>query len=163
MVATRELVALGPVAVELVDRTIIETSRADGGARSDWFAAAMRGEPDGVLLVEFAGEETSRARAAPGGAGRPDGRARLAGSTLRVSGAAAQADGWSLRSAGLSIVSNVRGDAKPVSVIEDCARAARRAPGGVHGDGWRSSSPVTGPAAPGTPTPRWGVSTSDRC
>ncbi len=120
MVATRELVALGPVAVELVDRTIIEASR-----QMPEFAPTVRryvqGEPDALLLVEFAGEETSELEQRLDAL---DGRmAELGypGSTLRVSGAAAQADVWSLRSAGLNIVSNIRGDAKPVSVIEDCA------------------------------------------
>jgi FAD/FMN-containing dehydrogenase/Fe-S oxidoreductase len=120
MVATKELVALGPVAVELVDRTIIEASR-----EMPEFAPTVRryvqGEPDALLLVEFAGEDKSDleqrlealdARMAELGYPR---------STVRVTAAAAQAELWNVRSAGLNIVSNVRGDAKPVSVIEDCA------------------------------------------
>jgi FAD/FMN-containing dehydrogenase/Fe-S oxidoreductase len=120
MVATAELVALGPVAVELVDRTIIEASR-----QMPEFAPTVRrfvqGEPDALLLVEFAGEDAQelaqRLEALDGRMtelGYPD-------STVRVTAAAAQAELWNVRSAGLNIVSNVRGDAKPVSVIEDCA------------------------------------------
>jgi FAD/FMN-containing dehydrogenase/Fe-S oxidoreductase len=120
MVATKELVALGPVAVELVDRTIIEVSR-----QMPEFAPTVKkyvqGEPDALLLVEFSGEDVARLEQQ-----LAELEARMAelgypGSTVRVTGAAAQADVWSLRSAGLNIVSNVRGDAKPVSIIEDCA------------------------------------------
>jgi FAD/FMN-containing dehydrogenase/Fe-S oxidoreductase len=120
MVATPELVALGPVAVELVDRTIIEVSREMAE-----FAPTVRryvqGEPDALLLVEFAGED---ARELERQLELLDGRMSELGhpgSTVRVTGNAAQAELWSVRSAGLNIVSNVRGDAKPVSVIEDCA------------------------------------------
>jgi FAD/FMN-containing dehydrogenase/Fe-S oxidoreductase len=120
MVATQELVALSPVAVELVDRTIIEVSR-----QMPEFAPTVRrfvqGEPDALLLVEFAGED---ARELEQRLEALDGRmAELGypGSTVRVTAPAAQAELWNVRSAGLNIVSNVRGDAKPVSVIEDCA------------------------------------------
>jgi len=120
MVATKELVALGPTAVELVDRTIIEVSR-----QMPEFAPTIRryvqGEPDALLLVEFSGDDAlelgRRLEALEGRMaelGYPD-------SVVRVSGAVAQAEVWNVRSAGLNIVSNVRGDAKPVSVIEDCA------------------------------------------
>ncbi|MGO9831614.1 MAG: FAD-binding and (Fe-S)-binding domain-containing protein [Myxococcaceae bacterium] len=120
MVATPQLVSLGPVAVELVDRTIIEVSR-----EMPEFAPTIRryvqGEPDALLLVEFAGEdglELERSLDAL--------EARMAdlgypGGTVRVVSQAAQAEVWNVRSAGLNIVSNVRGDGKPVSVIEDCA------------------------------------------
>jgi FAD/FMN-containing dehydrogenase/Fe-S oxidoreductase len=120
MVATQELVALGPVAVELVDRTIIEVSR-----QMPEFAPTVRryvqGEPDALLLVEFAGED---ARELEHRLEALDGRMTelgYPGSTGRVTAPAAQAELWNVRSAGLNIVSNVRGDAKPVSVIEDCA------------------------------------------
>jgi len=120
MVATQELVALSPSAVELVDRTIIEVSR-----QMPEFAPTIRryvqGEPDALLLVEFAGEDMgeleARLRALESRMaelGYPD-------STGRVVSATAQAEVWNVRSAGLNIVSNVRGDVKPVSIIEDCA------------------------------------------
>ena len=68
MVATQELVALDPVAVELVDRTIIEVSR-----QMPEFAPTVRryvqGEPDALLLVEFAGEDAARARTTSGSPG----------------------------------------------------------------------------------------------
>jgi FAD/FMN-containing dehydrogenase len=53
MDATRQIVALEPSAVELVDRTMIDLSRANEAFRGT-VEQAIRGEPDAVLLVEFA-------------------------------------------------------------------------------------------------------------
>jgi len=120
MVATKELVALGPVAVELVDRTILDVAR-DMPEFATTVKRYVRGQPDALLLVEFEGEE---ARELERQLEALDGRMAELGfpaSTVRVADSAAQAEVWNLRSAGLNLVSNVRGDAKPVSIIEDCA------------------------------------------
>ena len=120
MRVTKALVTLDPVAVELVDRTILE-----GARRMPEFAPVMkryvRAEPDALLLVEFAGEESaallSRLEALEemlAGLGLP-------GSVVRVTDGPGQAAVWNVRSAGLNIVSDLRGNAKPVSIIEDCA------------------------------------------
>src|SRR5262249_26324642 len=120
MQVTADLVKLQPVAVELVDRTILEGSR-----RMPEFAPVIakyvRGEPDALLLVEFAGEESGAL------VGRLEAlEERLAAlgfpdSVVRVLDGPGQAAVWNVRSAGLNIVSNLRGNAKPVSIIEDCA------------------------------------------
>ena len=56
MASAQAIVELGPSAVELVDRTIIELGRAIPAYRPliDRF---VRGAPDALLLVEFAGDE----------------------------------------------------------------------------------------------------------
>ena len=120
MQVTRELVKLEPVAVELVDRTILEGSR-----RMPEFAPVMKryvqGDPDALLLVEFAGEES--AALVPRLEALEERLATLGfpGSVVRVLDAPGQAAVWNVRSAGLNIVSNLKGNAKPVSIIEDCA------------------------------------------
>ena len=120
MLVTRELVTLDPVAVELVDRTILE-----GARRMPEFAPVMKrhvqGDPDALLLVEFAGEES--AALVPRLEALEERLASLGfpGSVVRVVDGPGQAAVWNLRSAGLNIVSNLRGNAKPVSIIEDCA------------------------------------------
>jgi FAD/FMN-containing dehydrogenase/Fe-S oxidoreductase len=120
MVATKELVALGPTAVELVDRTIIEVSR-----QMPEFAPTVQryvqGEPDALLLVEFSGENVLELEQRLAALDARMAELGYPGSTVPVAGAMGQAELWNLRSAGLNIVSNTRGDAKPVSVIEDCA------------------------------------------
>jgi FAD/FMN-containing dehydrogenase/Fe-S oxidoreductase len=120
MVATPELVALSPSAVELVDRTIIEVSR-----EMPEFASTIQrygiGEPDALLLVEFAGENSAELDQQLDALDVCMERLGYPKSLVRITGAMAQAEVWNVRAAGLNIVSNLRGDAKPVSVIEDCA------------------------------------------
>jgi FAD/FMN-containing dehydrogenase len=53
---TQHIVKLGPTAVELVDRTMIELSRDIASFRAT-MDKTIRGEPDAILLVEFAGDE----------------------------------------------------------------------------------------------------------
>ena len=120
MEATPAIVALGPSAVELVDRTMIELARAiDAFAATA--AAVLHGDPQALLLVEFAGEE-----AAPLAARLEELSALVASlgcgaATVAIGDAATQRDVWELRKAGLNIMMSMKGDAKPVSFIEDCA------------------------------------------
>ncbi len=53
---TRHIVALDPDAVELVDRTMIELAHSIPQYR-DVLARFVRGSPDAILLVEFAGDD----------------------------------------------------------------------------------------------------------
>ena len=65
MAAAQHIVELGPTAVELVDRTMIELALANPAFRPT-MAKALIGEPAAILLVEFAGETQGRAAAAAG-------------------------------------------------------------------------------------------------
>ena len=56
MDATRHLVTLDPEAVELVDHTLMKLAR-DIPLFRNTLDAFVRGEPDALLLVEFAGAE----------------------------------------------------------------------------------------------------------
>jgi hypothetical protein len=56
MDATQHLVKLKPIAVELVDRTMIGLGR-DIAMFVPVIEAAVRGDPDALLLVEFAEED----------------------------------------------------------------------------------------------------------
>ncbi|HEX4885944.1 MAG TPA: FAD-linked oxidase C-terminal domain-containing protein, partial [Casimicrobiaceae bacterium] len=120
MQATRHLVTLGPTAVELVDRTMIELARGNPAFRPV-IDAALAGEPDAILLVEFAGDDRGRALAALDALGEMMGDLGLAGSVVRMTDAAPQKALWDVRKAGLNIMMSMRGDGKPVSFIEDCA------------------------------------------
>src|SRR5205814_9731306 len=55
MECAQHIVTLGPSAVELVDRTMIELARGNPAFRAT-IDAALVGEPDAILLVEFIGE-----------------------------------------------------------------------------------------------------------
>ncbi|MDA0664821.1 MAG: FAD-binding and (Fe-S)-binding domain-containing protein, partial [Proteobacteria bacterium] len=120
MAATQHIVKLGPAAVELVDRTMIELARDIPIFRRivDRF---VQGEPDAVLLVEFAGED------------RDDLLRRLRdlvtlmadlgypGGVVEAVDPAFQRDIWEVRKSGLNIMMSMKGDGKPISFIEDCA------------------------------------------
>ena len=115
---TQHIVKLGPSAVELVDRTMIELARGIGAFRKT-VDAFIRGEPDAILLVEFAGEADPLPKLKQLVALMAD--LGLPGSVVEVTDARAQRDIWDVRKAGLNIMMSMKGDGKPVSFIEDCA------------------------------------------
>ncbi len=120
MDAAQHIVPLGPTAVELVDRTMIELSR-NNPAFKPVVEAALIGQPEAILLVEFAGEE--QAPLARKLAQLDELIATLGDphSVVHLSDPAAQKALWDVRKAGLNIMMSLKGDGKPVSFIEDCA------------------------------------------
>jgi FAD/FMN-containing dehydrogenase/Fe-S oxidoreductase len=120
MALTQHIVKLGPSAVELVDRTMIGLAR-DIAAFRGTVDAVIRGEPDAILLVEFAGDEHAAQLAKLRQLVQLMADLKLPGSVVEVTDPALQKDIWELRKAGLNIMMSMKGDGKPVSFIEDCA------------------------------------------
>ena len=120
MECTQHIVKLGPSAVELVDRTMIDLAR-DNPAFRPVIDAALTGEPDAILLVEFIGDEAASPVRRLDDLVALMGDLGLPGSVVRMTDAAAQKALWDVRKAGLNIMMSMRGDGKPVSFIEDCA------------------------------------------
>lgn len=125
MAATPHIVRLGPSAVELVDRTILELSAVIPAFRAS-LPKFVRGTPEALLLVEFAGEELlpllaalDRLAACMDDLGHPQ-------AVVRVEAPALQREIWELRQAGLNVVMSMKGERKPVSFIEDCAVPVER-------------------------------------
>jgi len=120
MDAAQHIVKLGPCAVELVDRTMIELSRAIP-AFAPTINRFVRGQPDAILLVEFAGDD--QAEQARGVARLEELMADLGfpGGVVTLLDASEQKALWEVRKAGLNIMMSMKGDGKPVSFIEDCA------------------------------------------
>jgi FAD/FMN-containing dehydrogenase/Fe-S oxidoreductase len=117
---TRHIVKLGPCAVELVDRTMIELAR-DNPAFRPVIEKALIGAPDAILLVEFAGQSKDEQLAGLRRLVELMADLGLPGSVVEMPEAAAQKALWEVRKAGLNIMMSMRGDGKPVSFIEDCA------------------------------------------
>jgi FAD/FMN-containing dehydrogenase/Fe-S oxidoreductase len=115
---TQHIVKLGPSAVELVDRTMIGLAR-DIAAFRKTVDAFVKGQPDAVLLVEFAGEHDQAHKLKE--LGQLMGDLGLPGSVVEITDAKQQKDLWEVRKAGLNIMMSMKGDGKPVSFIEDCA------------------------------------------
>ena len=120
MEATQHIVKLGPVAVEVVDRTLIELAR-DIAMFRPVMETYVRGNPDALLLVEFAEDDQAenlrrldRLDELMGDLGHP-------GSVVKVPDAAGQKAVWEVRTSGLNIMMSMKSEGKPVSFIEDCA------------------------------------------
>jgi len=120
MDAAQHIVKLGPCAVELVDRTMIELSRAIP-AFAPTIDAYVRGEPDAILLVEFAGADRDAQVRGVKRLGELMADLGFPGSVVELLDAAQQRALWEVRKAGLNIMMSMKGDGKPVSFIEDCA------------------------------------------
>ncbi len=117
---TRHIVELGPTAVELVDRTMIDLAREIAAFRGT-VEAFIRGEPEAILLVEFSGEERSAQLEKLRRLVQLMADLGLPGSVTEVTDPKLQKDIWEVRKAGLNIMMSMKGDGKPVSFIEDCA------------------------------------------
>ena len=120
MELTQHIVNLGPSAVELVDRTMIGLARANAAFR-DTVNAAIRGDPDAILLVEFSGDDALEQARRLGALTQLMGDLGLPGSVVEITDARLQREIWEVRKAGLNIMMSMKGDGKPVSFIEDCA------------------------------------------
>jgi FAD/FMN-containing dehydrogenase/Fe-S oxidoreductase len=120
MEAPQHIVKLNPVAVEVVDRTLIELAR-DIAIFRPVMETYVRGQPDALLLVEFAEDEQAenlrrldRLEELLADLGHP-------GSVVKVADAAGQKAIWDVRASGLNIMMSMKSEGKPVSFIEDCA------------------------------------------
>src|SRR5882672_3243661 len=120
MEAPQHIVALKPTAVELVDRTMIGLARSNPAFRAT-VEQCVRGDPDAVLLVEFAGDDRDEPIRRLKQLVELMGDRGLPGSVVEVIDPGVQRDFWEVRKAGLNIMMSMKGDGKPVSFIEDCA------------------------------------------
>jgi FAD/FMN-containing dehydrogenase/Fe-S oxidoreductase len=120
MDAPQHLVKLGPTAVELVDRTMIDLSLSNPAFRPS-IEAALIGKPAAILLVEFAGDDRAALLAKLKDLVALMGDLGLPGSVVEMPDPAFQKNLWEVRKAGLNIMMSLKGDGKPVSFIEDCA------------------------------------------
>ncbi|MDN3921270.1 FAD-binding and (Fe-S)-binding domain-containing protein [Roseateles violae] len=120
MDAAQHIVELGPTAVELVDRTMIELALANPAFRPT-METALTGRPEAILLVEFSGDDRPALVQRLLDLEELMGDLNLPDSVVQMVEEAAQKNLWEVRKAGLNIMMSLKGDGKPVSFIEDCA------------------------------------------
>jgi FAD/FMN-containing dehydrogenase/Fe-S oxidoreductase len=120
MDTTQHIVKLDPAAVELVDRTIIELGRQNAEFRPV-LDRCIQGEPDSLLLVEFAGDDREEQLRKLDQLEELMADHGFPGAVVRAEDPGFQQEIWSVRAAGLNIVMSMKGDGKPISFIEDCA------------------------------------------
>jgi FAD/FMN-containing dehydrogenase/Fe-S oxidoreductase len=128
MDAAQHIVKLGPIAVELIDRTMIALAR-DIAMFRPTLEQFVRGAPDAILLVEFGeddqGENLRRLRQLEeliGDLGFGwDKSGAQAGGVVEVIDPKLQAAINEVRTAGLNVMMSMKEAGKPVSFVEDCA------------------------------------------
>jgi FAD/FMN-containing dehydrogenase/Fe-S oxidoreductase len=127
MNAAQHLVKTGPIAVELVDRTMIELAREIAMFRPT-LEKFVRGTPDAILLVEFdSGDEENKKRLShlhdvmsDLGFGW-DKHGTKWGGVVDVTEPALQTAIAELRASGLNVMMSMKEQGKPISFVEDCA------------------------------------------
>ena len=124
MDSAQHIVKLGPTAVELVDRTMIDLGRSNPSFKKTIETALIDANlqtPEAILLVEFSGEEHAPLLERLKALQDLMGDLGLPGSVIPMPDVVLQKNLWEVRKAGLNIMMSLKGDGKPVSFIEDCA------------------------------------------
>ncbi|MGY4429498.1 FAD/FMN-containing dehydrogenase [Bradyrhizobium sp. F1.13.1] len=128
MDAAQHLVKLKPIAVELVDRTMLALGR-DIAMFRPIISAAIKGDPDAVLVVEFAEEDQADNFVRLKQLGELMGDLgfnwnndkRKWGGVVEITEPALQSGIADFRAAGLNVMMSMKQEGKPVSFVEDCA------------------------------------------
>jgi FAD/FMN-containing dehydrogenase/Fe-S oxidoreductase len=128
MDAAQHIVKLGPIAVELIDRTMLDLAREIAMFRPT-IEAVVRGDPEAVLFVEFAEDDQyhnlrrlMQLRDVIGDLGLGWNRTGAKwGGVLEIFDPKLQAAVTEMRTAGLNIMMSMKEEGKPVSFVEDCA------------------------------------------
>ncbi len=128
MEAAQHIVKLGPIAVELIDRTMLALAR-DIAMFQPTIATVVRGDPEAILFVEF-GEDDQRENFRRllrlneliGDLGLSWGDAGgLWGGVIEVLDPKLQTAIGEVRAAGLNVMMSMKDAGKPISFVEDCA------------------------------------------
>ncbi len=117
---TQHLVKLGPSAVELVDRTMIDLAREIPMYRAT-VDRCVEGEPEALLLVEFSGDDSSAVLNDLEDLVQRMEDLGFHDAVVKAVDPGFQKAIWEVRKAGLNIMMSMKGDGKPVSFVEDCA------------------------------------------
>jgi len=128
MKAAQHIVTLKPIAIELIDRTMLGLA-ADIDMFKPTVAAFLRGDPEAILFVEFAEDDFDENVQRLKQLGALIGDLGIAwdktgarwGGVVEVLDAKLQAGIGEVRTAGLNIMMSMKEAGKPISFIEDCA------------------------------------------
>ena len=114
-----------PAAVELMDGKILELSFQNIELKRN--TTFVNGLPAGLLIAEFWGESREEIDLKAQAFEQDAAASGLVYACTRVYGADVNKV-WDLRKAGLGVLSGMKGDAKPIGVVEDTAVAPERLP-----------------------------------
>jgi FAD/FMN-containing dehydrogenase/Fe-S oxidoreductase len=116
-----------PSAVELMDRNILELSKQNVEQQKNRFF--VQGDPAAILIIELRGQTKAEIDAISDKLEKAlmENEEKLVYACSRVYGSEISKV-WSLRKAGLGLLTDMKGDAKPIGVIEDTAVAPEKLP-----------------------------------
>lgn len=117
--AVQHILEHGPSSIEIMDRNVLERSRASTGLGNNM--AFIEGSPGAILVVEFYGD--TEAELTDKTTKLKDDMARLGHgySTVNMLDSSGQASVWAVRKQGLGLLMSMHGDAKPLPFVEDTA------------------------------------------
>lgn len=110
--------AMRPISVELIEKKLLDLTRENMEQNKNRFF--VEGDPGAILVVEFAGESMDAVKEKARQLEEAM-RAKSFGYHFPLITGPDMSKVWSLRKAGLGILNNMPGDAKPVSLTEDTA------------------------------------------
>lgn len=116
--ATLTVMRRRPYACELMDKFILDCTRENRRQQQNRFF--ITGDPEAVLLIEYRAEAPEAAQA-EAEAAIADLRAAGYGYAFPLVGPPDIQRVWALRAAGFGVLSNVKGDRKPIEFVEDTA------------------------------------------
>jgi len=124
MDSAQHIAKLGPTAIELVDRTMLDLGRQNPEFRAVIETALIDKNavtPEAILLVEFSGDNHHALIQQLKDLVTLMADLGLPNTVVEMTQAQMQKNLWEVRKAGLNIMMSLKGDGKPVSFIEDCA------------------------------------------
>jgi FAD/FMN-containing dehydrogenase/Fe-S oxidoreductase len=108
-----------PSAIEILDKMLLDLTRNRIEYRR--LLTFVEGDPESVLMIEFAGDSQGEIEAGLGRLKSILGKIGHKDPVVIVTDPAEQANVWYVRKVGLGILMSIRGDAKPIPFVEDAA------------------------------------------
>ncbi len=117
--AVPALLETSPSAIEVVDKMLLDLSRSQYEFKNR--LSFIEGDPTMILIVEYAGANEQVLDHGIEHLRQKLHRLRHKNAVVIIADESRQAEVWHMRKVGLGILMSIRGDAKPVSFIEDAA------------------------------------------
>ncbi len=126
MEAVAPILETGPAAVELIDKMILDETKASLALASQrgW----VEGDPEAVLVVEYYGDSTEALEPKLELLEQLMQEKQLGYGFRRAVSSQEQGNVWNVRKAGLGLLMGIKGDSKPVAFVEDSAVPPERLP-----------------------------------
>jgi Fe-S oxidoreductase len=116
---SQAILETGPHAVELTDKMILDLARRN--IEQSQRMGFVQGDPEAILIVEYAGDSETEVRAKVEGLEALRQRQRFGYASSVAYEPGEQQSIWKLRKAGLGLLLGMKGDKKPIAFVEDTA------------------------------------------